>query len=135
MDLVKIGFLIQTSGLEKANKEVDSLLDKTSKIGTTSKKTATDVESSQKKIKKATEESTKAAETNTKAVDRTTVALERQRIIGEYLGKGLDKSTASSLANFRQLKASVIDTNSMFTLLGNNAALNKTNKQAKSVSL
>ena len=134
MDLVKIGFLIQTSGLEKANKEVDSLLDKTGKIGTVSKKSATEVESSQKKIKKVTEESTKAAETNTKAVDRTTVALERQRIIGEYLGKGLDKSTASSLANFRQLKASVIDTNSMFTLLGNNAALNKTNKQAKSVS-
>ena len=148
MDLVKIGFLIQTSGLEKANKEVDSLLDKTGKIGTVSKKSATEVESSQKKAKKATEETTKAVEKNTKAVEkgnkeadkakkaaeRTTQALEKQKIVGEYLAKGLDKSTATSLANFRQLKASVIDTNTMFTLLGNNSALNKANKQTRAIN-
>lgn len=148
MDLVKIGFLIQTSGLEKANKEVDSLLDKTGKIGAVSKKSATEVESSQNKAKKATEETTKAVEKNTKAVEkgnkeadkakkaaeRTTQALEKQKIVGEYLAKGLDKSTATSLANFRQLKASVIDTNTMFTLLGNNSTLDKTNKQARAVN-
>lgn len=133
MDLVKIGFLIQTSGLEKANKEVDSLLDKTGKIGTVSKKSATEVESSQKKAKKATEETTKAVEKNTKAVEKgnkeadkakkavekTTKALEKQKIIGDYLGKGLDKTTATTVANFKQLGASVSETSTMLDTLAN----------------
>ena len=123
MDLVKIGFLIQTSGLEKANKEVDSLLDKTGKIGTVSKKSATEFEASQKKAKKATEETTKAADNNTKAIEKTTKALEKQKIIGDYLGKGLDKTTATTVANFKQLGASVSETSTMLDTLANNKGI------------
>ena len=89
MDLVKIGFIVTANGLKEANAEVDKLLNRVDKIGTSSKKNASEFENSQKKIKKTTEDSTKANDTNTKSVDRVTKALERQRLIGEYLGKGL----------------------------------------------
>src|SRR5574344_162118 len=134
MDLVKIGFLIQTNGLEKANKEVDSLLDKTSKIGTVRKKAAADAETSQKKVKKATEGSTKAADDNTKAVERTTKALEKQKIIGEYLGKGLDKTTATTVANFKQLGASVSETSTMLNALANNKGILQTRKDIEAAN-
>lgn len=134
MDLVKIGFLIQTSGLEKANKEVDSLLDKTSKIGTVSKKAAADAETSQNKVKKATEGSTKAADNNTKAVEKTTKALEKQKIIGDYLGKGLDKTTATTVANFKQLGASVSETSTMLNTLANNKGILQTRKDIEAAN-
>lgn len=134
MDLVKIGFLIQTKGLEKANKEVDSLLDKTSKIGTVSKKAAADAETSQKRVKKATEGSTKAADDNTKAVEKTTKALEKQKIIGDYLGKGLDKSTATTVANFKQLGASVSETSTMLDTLANNKGILQTRKDIEAAN-
>ena len=134
MDLVKIGFLIQTNGLEKANKEVDSLLDKTSKIGTVSKKAAADAETSQNKVKKATEGSTKAADNNTKAVEKTTKALEKQKIIGDYLGKGLDKTTATTVANFRQLGASVSETSTMLDTLANNKGILQTRKDIEAAN-
>lgn len=127
MDLVKIGFQINANGLKDANTEVDKLLDKVDNIGTKGKKASSDFESSQKKVKDSTQKVTKE-------VDKTSKALEKQKIVGEYLSKGLDKSTATSLANFKQLKASVVDTNTMFTLLGNNSTLDKTNKQAKAVT-
>src|SRR5574344_1846354 len=127
MDLVKIGFLIQTNGLEKANKEVDSLLDKTSKIGTVSKKAAADAETSQKKVKKATDN-------NTKAVERTTKALEKQKIIGDYLGKGLDKTTATTVANFKQLGASVSETSTMLDTLANNKGILQTRKDIEAAN-
>lgn len=134
MDLVKIGFLIQTNGLEKANKEVDSLLDKTSKIGTVSKKAAADAETSQKKVKKATEDSTKAADNNAKAVEKTSKALEKQKIIGDYLGKGLDKTTATSIANFKQLGASVTETSTMLNTLANNKGILQTRKDIEAAN-
>lgn len=134
MDLVKIGFLIQTSGLEKANKEVDSLLDKTGKIGTVSKKSATEVESSQKKATKATEDATKAVDKNTKAVEKTTKALEKQKIIGDYLGKGLDKTTATTVANFKQLGASVSETSTMLDALANNKGILQTRKDIEAAN-
>ena len=65
MDLVKIGFIVTANGLKEANAEVDKLLNRVDKIGTSSKKNASEFENSQKKIKKTTEDSTKAAETNT----------------------------------------------------------------------
>lgn len=127
MDLVKIGFQINANGLKDANTEVDKLLDKVDNIGTKGKKASSDFESSQKKVKDSTQKVTKE-------VDKTSKALEKQKIVGDYLGKGLDKTTATSLANFKQLKASVVETNSMFTLLGNNSTFDKTNKQAKAVT-
>ena len=89
MDLVKIGFQINANGLKDANKQVDDLLSKVDKIGTQGKKSAADFESSQKKVKESSKEAAKG-------VDKTSKALEKQKIIGEYLGKGLDKTTATS---------------------------------------
>ena len=123
MDLVKIGFIVTANGLKEANAEVDKLLNRVDKIGTSSKKNASEFESSQKKIKKTTEDSTKANDANTKSVDRTTKALERQKLIGEYLGKGLDKTTASAIANFRQLGGTTAQVNVLMSSLASNKGL------------
>lgn len=121
MDIVKIGFVIQAGGLEKANKEVDALLDKVGKISTEGKKSASDFENSQKKMQTSNRELGKE-------VDKTSKALEKQRIIGDYLGKGLDKSTATSLANFKLMGASVEQLNKQTNTLLNNKGLVQTQK-------
>lgn len=121
MDIVKIGFVIQAGGLEKANKEVDALLDKVGKISTEGKKSASDFENSQKKMQTSNRELGKE-------VDKTSRALEKQRIIGDYLGKGLDKSTATSLANFKLMGASVEQLNKQTNTLLNNKGLVQTQK-------
>ncbi len=116
MDLVKIGFLVTATGLKDANKQVDDLLTRVDSIGTKGKKNAADFESSQKKIK----DSTKGTASE---VDKTTKALERQRLIGEYLGQGLDKTTASAIASFRQLGGTTAQVNSLMQSLASNKGL------------
>ncbi len=137
MDLVKIGFLIKADGLKDANTEVEKLLNRVDKIGTSSKKNASEFENSQKKIKKTTEDSTKATDNNTKAndaktkaVERTTKALERQRLIGEYLGQGLDKTTASAIASFKQLGGTTQQISTLMASLANHQGLVQAQKDA-----
>lgn len=127
MDLVKIGFQINASGLKDANKEVDKLLDKVDDIGTKGKKSSSDFESSQKKVKDSTQQVTKE-------VDKTSKALEKQRIIGDYLGKGLDKTTATSIASFKQLGATVSQTNEFISNQLNNKGLEQTRKELAQLS-
>lgn len=121
MDLVKIGFQINANGLKDANKEVDKLLDKVDNIGTKGKKASSDFESSQKKVKDSTQQVAKE-------VDKTSKALEKQKIIGDYLGKGLDKTTATSIASFKQLGATVSQTNEYISKQLNNKGLEQTRK-------
>lgn len=122
MDLVKIGFQINANGLKDANTEVDKLLDKVDNIGTKGKKASSDFESSQKKVKDSTQQVTKE-------VDKTSKALEKQKIIGDYLGKGLDKTTATSIASFKQLGATVSQTNEYISNQLNNKGLEQTRKE------
>ena len=122
MDLVKIGFLVKADGLKDANTEVDKLLDKVDNIGTKGKKASSDFESSQKKVKDSTQQVTKE-------VDKTSKALEKQKIIGDYLGKGLDKTTATSIASFKQLGATVSQTNEYISNQLNNKGLEQTRKE------
>ena len=126
MDLVKIGFQINANGLKDANKQVDDLLSKVDKIGTQGKKSAADFETSQKKVKESSKEAAKE-------VDKTTKALEKQKIIGDYLGKGLDKTTASIMANFKQLGAKSGDLDKMFSQLGKNKGIIELKKNAEKV--
>lgn len=121
MDLVKIGFQINANGLKDANTEVDKLLDKVDNIGTKGKKASSDFESSQKKVKDSTQQVSKE-------VDKTSKALEKQKIIGDYLGKGLDKTTATSIASFKQLGATVSQTNEYISNQLNNKGLEQTRK-------
>ena len=122
MDLVKIGFQINANGLKDANTEVDKLLDKVDNIGTKGKKASSDFESSQKKVKDSTQQVAKE-------VDKTSKALEKQKIIGDYLGKGLDKTTATSIASFKQLGATVSQTNEYISNQLNNKGLEQTRKE------
>ena len=122
LDLVKIGFIISATGLKDANTEVNKLLDKVDSIGTKSKKSTTEFENNQKKVKESSKQVT--AE-----VDKTTKALEKQKIIGDYLGKGLDKTTATSIANFQQLGATTEQTNNLIKSLANNKGLVQTQKE------
>lgn len=116
MDLVKIGFLVKADGLKDANTQVDALLTRVDSIGTKGKKAASDFESSQKKTKDSVKKTGEE-------VDKTTKALERQRIIGEYLGKGLDKTTASAIASFRQLGGTTAQVNALMSSLASNKSL------------
>lgn len=120
MDLVHIGFKVDAKGLKEANNEVDSLLGKVDQIGTKGKKSASEFENSQKKV--------------VKEVDKTSKALERQQIIGDYLGKGLDKTTASAIAGFKQLGATSAQTNSFIESLVNNKGLDQTRKDLEKLS-
>lgn len=113
MDLVHIGFKITPDGLKDANTEVNKLLDKVDQVGTKGKKSASEFENSQKKVKASSEQATKG-------VDKTTKALEKQRIIGDYLGKGLDKTTASAIASFKQLGGTTSQVNTLMTSLASN---------------
>lgn len=120
MDLVKIGFLIKADGLKDANTEVEKLLTKVDKVGKQGKKAATEFEDGQKTI--------------SKEVDKTSKALERQRIIGDYLGKGLDKTTSSAIASFKQLGATSAQTNSFIESLVNNKGLDQTRKDLEKLA-
>lgn len=124
MDLVKIGFLIKADGLKDANTEVEKLLTKVDKVGKQGKQSATEFESSQKKIKESSQQATKE-------VDKTSKALEKQRLIGDYLSKGLDKTTASIMANFKMLGAKTTDLDKMFTQLGKNKGAVELNKKVE----
>ena len=57
-------------------------------------------------------------------------AAERQRLIGEYLGKGLDKTTASAIANFKQLGGTTQQINTLMASLANNQGLVQAQKDA-----
>ncbi len=106
MDLVKIGFLIKADGLVKANKEIDALLakaDKLNNLGGAGGGTGSGSGGKQRNQNNPAKE-----------IDKTTKALEKQKIIGDYVSQGLDKSTATTLANFKQLGASTKDLNKMF---------------------
>lgn len=116
MDLVHIGFKITPDGLKEANTEVNKLLDKVDQVGTKGKKSASEFENSQKKVKASSEQATKG-------IDKTTKALEKQRIIGDYLGKGLDKTTASAIASFKQLGGTASQVNTLMTSLASNKGL------------
>ena len=116
MDLVKIGFVVSANGLKDANTEVDKLLNRVDKIGSGSKKNASDFENSQKRIKDS-------SKSTTNEVDKTTKALERQRLTGEYLAKGLDRTTASAIASFRQLGGTTAQVNALMTSLANNKGI------------
>lgn len=121
MDLVKIGFQINANGLKDANAEVDKLLDKVDNIGTKGKKASSEFVDGQKKVKGSTQQVAKE-------VDKTSKALEKQKIIGDYLGKGLDKTTATSIASFKQLGATVSQTNEYISNQLNNKGLEQTRK-------
>ena len=116
MDLVKIGFQINANGLKDANTEVDKLLNRVDKIGSGSKKNASDFENSQKRIKDS-------SKSTTNEIDKTTKALERQRLIGDYLAKGLDRATATAIANFKQLGGTTSQVNDLMTALANNKGI------------
>ena len=120
MDLVHIGFKVDAKGLKEANNEVDSLLGKVDQIGTKGKKSASEFENSQKKV--------------VKEVDKTTKALEKQKLIGEYLGKGLDKATASAIASFRQLGGTTSQVNQLMSTFSNNKGLIETQKGLERLS-
>lgn len=119
VDIVSIGYEINAKGLEKANKEVDALHAKIDKLGKT-KPVDT------------------MAGTNTKqqvaGVDAVTKALEKQTLVGQYLGKGYDRSTANTIASFKMLGASVDQTNSQLNQLVQNKGLVKQQQDALALS-
>ena len=126
MDLVKIGFLIKADGLVKANKEIDALLakaDKLNNLGGAGGGTGSGSGGKPRNQNKPAKE-----------IDKTTKALEKQKIIGDYVSQGLDKSTATTLANFKQLGASTKDLNKMFAQLGNIKSLEQANKAVKDLA-
>lgn len=127
MDIVKIGFVVTADGLKTANKEVDSLLANVDKIGTKGKKAASEFETSQNKVASSSKDVTKE-------VDKTSRALEKQKLIGDYLGRGLDKTTASAIASFKQLGATSNQTNNFISTLLNNKGLDQTRKDLELLS-
>lgn len=118
MDLVNIGYVINANGLKQANTEIDQLLNKVASLDG-------------KKITLDTKKATEAQKNTANEVDKTSKALEKQRLVGEYLGRGLDKSTANTLASFKQLGASTKDLDAMFTLLGDNKGIVSLRKQTE----
>lgn len=121
MDLVKIGFEIQAKGIKDANTEADKLLTKLEQL-------------EKRKPVKVPVQDTTTRRSPSVEIDKTTKALEKQQIIGEYLEKGMSRSTASAVANFKLLGAELNATNGYFSKLSSNAGLVSANKQAKSVT-
>ena len=126
MDLVKIGFQIKADGLVKANKEIDALLAKADKLN--------NLGGAGGGIGSGSGGKQRNQNNPAKEIDKTTKALEKQKIIGDYVSQGLDKSTATTLANFKQLGASTKDLNKMFAQLGNIKSLEQANKAVKDLA-
>ena len=119
VDIVSIGYEINAKGLEKANKEVDALHAKIDKLG---------------KSKAVDAKATVNTKQQVASLDATTKALEKQALVGQYLGKGFDKSTATSIASFKMLGATVDQTNSQLNQLVQNKGLVKTQKDLEALN-
>lgn len=55
-------------------------------------------------------------------------------MIGEYLTKGLDRATATSLANFKQLGGTASQINALMTALANNKGIIQAQKDAANLA-
>lgn len=117
MDLVNIGFIVHADSLKEANQQLDQLLTKADKLG--------------KRGKQSGEEAAKGQDSNRKAVDRVTQAMEKQVIISQLLSKGIDKGTATSLANFKLMGASLEQMKAQFAQIKSNDAFVQATKDAQ----
>ena len=129
MDLVKIGFLVKADGLEKANREVDALLAKMDQLG---KKPPVSIP--EPKTPKGGGNGGGKGGGNgggkgggngggKGGVDAVTKAMEKQVLVAKGLNSGLDKGTATSIAQFQLLGASVDQVNTQLNQLQNNKAV------------
>lgn len=117
MDLVNIGFIVHADSLKEANQQLDQLLTKAEKLG--------------KRGKQSGEEAAKGQDSNRKAVDRVTQAMEKQVIISQLLNKGIDKGTATTLANFKLMGASLEQMKAQFAQIKSNDAFVQATKDAQ----
>lgn len=126
MDLVKIGFIVTANGLKEANAEVDKLLTKVDTIGAKSKKSSSEFENSQKKIKdsigKTSKETDSAIDANEKLINSYKKVISLEQVKSKYVSQGLGKTDATRLARLELSGADVT------TLNNYKKAVEETNK-------
>lgn len=118
MDLVKIGFLIQTDGLAKANKEVDALLTKVDQLG--------------KKPVSAgnTQKATAQYQAVNTAADRM---IEKQKTLSQLLPY-MDKQTANLASGFWLVSKEANAFNGFLDLITKNKALDLKRKEEEALA-
>lgn len=120
MDLVKIGFLIQTNGLEKANKEVDALLAKADRLKNLGAGKGSSAGSNSGSAGGSPSASTKTTEK----------MIKQQELLAHFLPL-MDKQTAALAAKFKALSDSTAELNKYLTLVGQNKAFLKQQESAE----
>lgn len=121
MDLVKIGFLIKADGLDKANKDVDGLLDK---IDTLNKR----------KVNIGGGSGTPKAVTQYQAISTAAdKMLEKQKTLSQLLPY-MDKQTANLAAGFWMVSKEANQFNAFLDMIANNKALDTQRKEAEATA-
>lgn len=120
MSFISVGYDIQARGLVEANKQIDSLL---AKVASLSGQRVTPSFNLGSSISR-----------QTAGINSVTKAMEKQRIMYDYMLGGMQKGTASTLASFSLLGASIKDINTYTKQLANNKALDEQRKAAEKLA-
>lgn len=129
MDLVKIGFLIEANGLEKANKEVDALLAKAARLKGlgggvgTGRGSSPSTGSSPPSVGAGAGQAAQAGKSSEKLI-------RQQELLAQFLPL-MDKHTASLAAKFKALSDSTAEFNRYLTLVGSNKSFLKQQEAAE----
>lgn len=124
MDIVKIGFVVRAEGLKDANKEVDTLLAKVDNIGTKGKRSASEFEAGQKKVRDSSKET---ANTFVSSADKM---INRQEALTKYLPL-MDKQTASLAASFSVASNEISKMDKFLGLVSKNKAIEQAKKDSE----
>ena len=124
MDLVKIGFIVKADGLKDANTQVDTLLAKVDNIGTKGKKSASEFEAGQKKVRDSSKET---ANTFVSSADKM---IKRQEALTKYLPL-MDKQTASLAASFSVASNEISKMDKFLGLVSKNKAIEQAKKDSE----
>lgn len=131
MDLVKIGFQINTNGLKDANTEVDKLLDKVDNIGTKGKKASSEFVDGQKKVTTSLGKTKKGTEdvlgAQNKQIDAYKKLLNLEQTRAKYISQGFGKTDATRIS---RMEISGADST---TLNNYKRAIEETNKAAQAL--
>ena len=117
MDLVHIGYKIDATGIQEANKQVDALLSKTDKLNRTDVKVGGTGFS----------QTTKSVKDTSSSLDRM---IERQKTLSSLLPY-MDKSTANLATTFWMASKEVNSFNKYLDVLDNKKAILDQKKQAE----
>lgn len=118
MDLVKIGFLIEASGLEKANKEVDALLSKADRLKGLGSGLGRN---------SGGQSAGGSANASTKSTEKL---IRQQELLSRFLPL-MDKQTAALASKFKLLSDSTADLNKYLNIVGQNKAFLKQQEAAE----